>query len=371
MIWSAVAHIFSVLLELLQISRMSEHDKDLEILVLRYQLGIADRKLNRTIKPNRIERLTLAVLVNRLKRETNHSTNQLRTTLRLFSPRTVFRWHNELVKRKWTYKHQNKGGRPRLSQDIQDLVIRLAKENPRWGYGKIEGELLKLGIKVSQTTIRNFLNRQGIVPAPVRAGSLGWRHLMNHYKSQLLACDFLTVETLFLKTIYIFFFIEIGTRRVHIAGITEHPNGYWVAQQARNFGWFLQERDTNFVCLIRDNDSKYTDSFDTVIESEGINIIRTPFRAPNANAFAERWVRTLRTECLDNILVVNESHLRRVLTEYVEYYNSRRPHQSLNQQSPIPSPPPEPSGMIQQRKILGGIINDYFRIPSVGVVSLG
>ena len=233
MIWSAVAQIFSILIELIHIGRMSDFDKDLEILVLRYQLGIADRKLNRTIKPNRIEKLTLAVLVNRMKSVANRSSNELRSSLRLFSPRTVFRWHNELVKHKWTYNQHNKGGRPKLGQEIQDLVVRLAKENPRWGYGKIEGELLKLGIKVSQTTIRNILNRHGIVPAPVRAGSLGWRHLMNHYKSQLLACDFLTVETLFLRTLYIFFFIEIGTRRIHIAGITEHPNGHWVAQQAR------------------------------------------------------------------------------------------------------------------------------------------
>jgi len=113
-------------------------------------------------------------------------------------------------------------------------------------------------------TIRYILNRHGLVPAPVRAGSLGWRHLMNHYKNQILACDFLTVETRFLKTIYIFFFIEIGTRRILIAGISDHPNGHWVAQQARNYGWLLQERDTDFVCLIRDNDSKYTNSFDIV-----------------------------------------------------------------------------------------------------------
>ena len=121
--------------------------------MLRYQLGIADRKLNRTIKPNRIEKLTLAVLASRMKSTANCSANGLRSSLRLFSPRTVFRWHNELVKRKWTYTHQNKGGRPRPKQDIQYLIVRLAKENPRWRYGKIEGELLKLGIKVSQTTI--------------------------------------------------------------------------------------------------------------------------------------------------------------------------------------------------------------------------
>jgi putative transposase len=370
MIWLVGAHFFSLLIELIQIGQLSTPDKDLEILVLRYQLGIADRKLNQTIKPNRIEKLTLAVLVNRLKFATNRSSNELRNSLRLFSPRTVLRWHNELVKRKWTYKHQNKGGRPKLSKDLEDLIIRLANENPRWGYGKIEGELLKLGIKVSRTTIRNIFNRHGIVPAPVRAGAIGWRQLMNHYKSQLMACDFLTVETLFLKTLYNFFFIEVGTRRIHIAGVTEHPNGYWVAQQARNFGWSRQERDTNFVYLIRDNDSKYTDSFDTVFETEGINIVCTPFKAPHANSFAERWVKSLRVECLDNLLVVNETHQRRVLTEYVEYYNSRRPHQGLNQQSPTPSPPPEPSGLIHRRKILGGIINDYFRIPGKNVVSI-
>jgi putative transposase len=164
--------------------------------------------------------------------------------------------------------------------------------------------------------------------------------------------------------------LEIGTQRIHIAGITEHPNGQWVAQQARNFGWYLQERDIDYVCLVRDNDSKYTDSFDNVFESEGINIVCTPFKAPNANSFAERWVKTLRVECLDNLLVVNETHLRRVLTEYVEYYNSRRPHQGLNQQFPIPSPPPEASGPILRRKILGGIINDYFRIPEKNFVSI-
>ena len=204
--------------------------KDLEIVFLRYQLGIVDRNVNQTIRPNSVEKLTLSVLVNQLKSTTNRSVNELQSSLRLFSPRTVFRWHNELVKHKWTYSHQNKGGRPKLCQDIQVLVIRLAIVNPRWGYGKIEGELLKLGIKVSQTTIRNILNRLGIVPTPVRAGSIGWRHLMSHYKNQLMTGDFLTVEMLFLKTLSIFFFIDIGTRRVHIAGITEHPNSYWVAQ---------------------------------------------------------------------------------------------------------------------------------------------
>jgi len=190
---------------------------------------------------------------------------------------------------------------------------------------------------------------------------------MNHYKSQLLACDFLTMETLFLKTLYVFFFIEIGTRRVYLAGVTAHPNGDWVAQQARQIVWLLQEQETTFRHLIHDRDSKYTDVFDTVFTSENIHIIRTPIRAPNANAFAERWVRTLREECLDQLLILNEAHLRRVLNEYLEYYNSRRPHQGLDQQSPIQQEAVRSDGFVRNRRVLGGIINDYYRAPATAL----
>ena len=335
MILSAIAHIFLALLELIRISRMSDHDKDLEILVLRYQLGIADRRLNRTLKPDKSEKLALSVLVHRLKQRTKRTTNDLRSSVRIFTPRTVIRWHNELVRRKWTYKKKNKGGRPRINKQIEKLIVRLAQENTRWGYGKIAGELIKLGLIYSESTIRNVLNRNGIVPAPIRFGSLGWRKLMNHYKHQILACDFLTVETLFLKTVYVFFFIELKTRRVHLAGVTSHPNGLWVGQQARQFVWELQEHEDTFRHLIHDRDSNYTKVFDDVFLSEGINIIRTPVQAPNANAYAERFVRSLREECLDNLLIISESHLRNVLNEYVDYYNLRRPHQGLKQQSPF------------------------------------
>lgn len=197
MILSTVVHVLAALLELIHISRMSDHDKDLEILVPRYQLGIADRKQNRTLKPDKREKLTLAILVTRLKQRTNRTGNDLRSSARNFTPPTLIRWHNELVKRKWTYKQTNKGGRPRINKQIEKLIVRLAEENSRWGDGKIAGELIKLGLVFSESTIRNVLNRNGIVPAPVRYGSIGWRHLMDHYKSQILACDFLTVETHF------------------------------------------------------------------------------------------------------------------------------------------------------------------------------
>jgi len=211
-----------------------------------------------------------------------------------------------------------------------------SRENTDWGYGKIRGELLKLGCDISDETIANILERHGIPPAPERGHSLSWRHLMNHYKEQVLACDFFIVESLFLQTIYVLFFIEVGTRRVHLAGCTSHPNGTWVTQQARQVVYDLAEQDSAMRFLIRDNDRKFSTAFDTVFHAEGIDIIRTPYRAPNANAFAERWVRTVRAECLNKILIVNQAHLRRVLREYIDYYNTARPHQGLDQQSPVP-----------------------------------
>jgi putative transposase len=187
--------------------------------------------------------------------------------------------------------------------------------------------------------------------------------MMNHYKEQLLACDFFVVESLFLKTYYCLFFIEIGTRRVHLAGVTANPNGQWVAQQARQYIWAIEEREETFRCLIHDNDQKLTAAFDDVFQSKQIHVIHTPIEAPNANSFAERWVLSARSECLDHVLVLNETHLRRVLQTYIDYYNKRRPHQSLDQQSPIPYPETRNTGAVKQRKLLGGILNDYFRAP--------
>ncbi len=361
MIWFIITHIFSTLLEFIGIGHLSEREKDLEILILRHQLDILERKQKTPIKPNKAEKMTLAVLTNKLKKITNRSTNQLRDTLRIFQPVTVLKWHRELVRRKWTQEHKNKGGRPKISQETEDLIVRLAKENPRWGYGKIEGEILKLGFKVSQTTIRNVLDRNGIVPSPVRNGSVGWRHLMKHYKEQILACDFFTVETLWLKTLYVFFFIELGTRRVHLAGVTTNPDSVWVTQQARQFEWTLEGNDVAFRFLIRDHDSKYTNAFDNVFRSGDIHVIPTPVRAPNANAYAERWVRTVREECLDHLLIMNETHLQRVLKSYITYYETARPHQGLDQQMPIPRNNSPNTCLVRKREVLGGIINDYYR----------
>lgn len=273
----------------------------------------------------------------------------------------MLRWHRELVRRKWAQPSKNAVGRPRTQLEIERLVVRFARENVDWGYGKIQGELLKLDIDISEKTIANILERYGIPPAPERGTSPSWRHLMTHYKEQLLACDFFTVETLFLQTIYVFFFIEVGTRRVHFAGCTPNPSGAWVTQQARQVVWNLEEREPAIRFLIRDNNTKFTTAFDIVFHSEGIDIIRTPYRAPNANAFAERWVRTVRDECLNKLFIINQTHLRRVMREFVAYHKSARPHQGIDQQIPVPQTTPVDSGPVRGRNVLGGIIHDYYR----------
>jgi putative transposase len=184
---------------------------------------------------------------------------------------------------------------------------------------------------------------------------------MQHYKAHLLACDFFTVETLFLETVYVLFFIELQTRRVYVAGCTSQPEAAWVTQQARQLVWQLEDRDPAIQFLIHDRDPKFVTAFDTVFQSTGAHIIRTPFRAPNANATAERWVRTVRNECLNKLIIVNQAHLRQVLNEYVTYYNLSRPHQGLDQQSPIMGPPPTLVGKICSRPVLEGIIYDHYR----------
>lgn len=364
MVWYIITRIFSIMLDLISISRQSTLEKDLEILILRQQLAILQRKHNSPIRPSRTEKIALAVLTVKLKKITHQTTKQLQSIIRIFQPETVLRWHRELIRQKWTYPRQHKGGRPRITKELENLIVKLSQENPRWGYGKIQGELLKLSFQASQSTIRNILNRYSIQPAPVRHGSIGWQHLMAHYKDQMLACDFFTVETIWLQTIYVLFFIELGTRRVYMAGMTANPNEVWITQQARQLVWYLRDQDDAFHFLIHDNDTKFSHSFDAVFASEGLRVIHTPFRAPNANAFAERWVRTVREECLDHILILSMNHLNRVLAEFTNYYNSARPHQGIEQHTPVPQQIPI-EGIIHQRKILGGIIHDYYRAPTL------
>jgi len=286
---------------------------------------------------------------------------QLDRCVLLFKPDTILAWHRALVRRKWTYRRTNQGGRPSISTAIEALILRLARENPRWGHRRVQGELGKLGHAISASAVRAALRRHRVPPAPQRRRATTWRAFLQQHKDQLLACDFFTVETLWLKTLHILFFIEVGTRRVHLAGCTAHPTAAWVTQQARQFAWTLQEAGTSPRFLIHDRDAKFPPSFDTVFVAEGIAIVRTPYRVPTANAYAERWVRSVREECLDHLLIAGEGHLRQVLADYVAHDNRARPHWALGQQTPIPYARRDLRGPISRREVLGGLIHEYDR----------
>ena len=204
-------------------------------------------------------------------------------------------------------------------------MLRLARENPRWGYLRIKGECAKLGLVVSATSVRNILRRHHLGPAPWRSGPT-WKEFLRAQAPAVVACDFFTVDTIRLKRLYVLFFIELQRRRVWLAGVTAHPTGSWVTQQARNLSATLADDDRRIEFVIRDRDSKFVDSFDQVFASEGTSVIKAPVRSPRANAYAERWVRTARTECLDWLLIRNRRHLQAVLAIFVEHCNRARPH---------------------------------------------
>jgi putative transposase len=230
------------------------------------------------------------------------------------------------------------------------------------GHRRIQGELLGLGYRIGTGTIRRILAAAGLTPAPRRA-SPTWRQFLVSQAAGILACDFLHVDTVFLRNLYVLFAMEIHTRRVHILGITARPTGAWTAQQARNLLMDLGERAARFKFLIRDRDSKFTTVFDNVFAGAGVRIIKTPARSPRVNTFAERYVGTLRRECLDHLLIHGERHLRRVLTEYVRHYNEHRPHQSREQRPPLhkPGQPVDVTTRIKHRQVIHGLISEYRR----------
>ena len=346
--------VFSFLLDLLHVLTRSDRAKDVELLLLRQQLRLYERQAKQP-RPSRCEKVLLASLAARLP--------DLSRVCLVFTPATLLRWHREIVRRKWTFDNRPKRGRPPVSDACVELILRLARENPRWGYGKLQGELGKLGHRVSRSAIKRLLRHHGLPPAPER-GTSTWRTFLGHYRDYMVACDFFTVDTLFLQRLHVLFFIELGTRRVHLAGCTAAPDAAWVTQQARQFSWQLQDGDPGAIkFLLHDRDSKFAAGFDTVFASEGIEVIKTPVQAPNANAYAERVIRSVRDECLDRLLILNERHLAFVLTQYLDYYNHQRPHQGLAQQPPQPrgrrpSAPAAPE-RVRCRPVLGGIIRDY------------
>jgi putative transposase len=277
--------------------------KELEIVVLRHELAVLRRQIGRP-RLDESDRVFLAAASQLLSKASRPSL--------FIRPDTLLGWHRRLVRRRWTYAGRPPG-RPGVSAELRELVLRLARENPRWRYQRIVGELAGIGQRVSATTVAKILREGGVSPAGGRA-ELSWREFLRAHAASIMACDFFTVETLCLGRMHVLFFIELGTRRVHLAGCTPNPDGVWTAQQARQLAWSFPERPGPIRFLIHDRDSKFSDSkfskpFDDVFRSEGVEIIRTPFRAPNANAFAERWVGTIRRDCLDWLLIASRRHL--------------------------------------------------------------
>ena len=329
----------------------SDTSKDAEILMLRHEVAVLRRQVARPA-PDWADRAVIAALARLLPRP-------LRLH-RIVTPGTLLAWHRRLVKNKWTYP--NTTGRPAIPDEIRELVQRLARQNPRWGHRRIQGELLGLGHRIGEGTIRRILAAAGLKPAPRRA-SPTWRQFLTSQASGIVSCDFLHVDTVFLKRLYILFVMEIQTRTVHILGVTAHPTGPWATQQARNLLMDLGERAGHFKFVIRDRDSKFTAAFDEVLAGNGMRIIKTPVRSPRANAFAERYVGTLRRECLDHLLIYGKRHLRQVLAEYAQHYNDHRPHQARAQRPPLhqPGQPIDVTARIKCRQAVQGLISEYRR----------
>jgi putative transposase len=345
---------FSKLLGWMVLRSRSDTTKEIEILLLRQQLAVLRR---RTPRPpmSWTDRAVIAALARLLPVRRRHGL--------LVTPSTILRWHRQLVARRWTTRPA-RPGRPAIPAGLRALALRLASENPTWGYRRIYGELVGLGYRIGASTVWKILHNAGIDPSPRRAGP-SWGEFLRGQAHGIVACDLFHLDTITLRRLYVFFVIEHATRRVHILGVTAHPAGAWLTQQARNLLMDLEDAGHRFRFLIRDRDAKFTAAFDAVFTAIDVRIIRTPVRAPRANAIAERFVRSIRGELLDRCLIINQRHAAAVLRQYEHHYNDHRPHRSLGQAAPLRPLPHHTTTEIhnvQRRDRLGGLIHEYQQV---------
>jgi putative transposase len=338
------------LVEMIRVRRMGDTEKDVEILALRHQLVVLQRQVKRP-RLTWSDRAFISLVARLLPRSALSSF--------IVSPATILLWHRRLVARQWTYPRKGPG-RPPLPAETVDLVLRLARENPRWGYMRIVGELNKLGVAISATSVRSVLRSHGLRPAPRRNGPT-WEQFIRAQARGILATDFFSVDSVFGSRLYVLFVIEVESRVVHLLGVSKHPVNTWVTQVARNFTSGLEETARRFRFLVRDRDTKFTRSFDAVFSAVGIEILKTPVRSPKANAYAERFVRTARSECLDLVLIVGRRHLERVVRDFVGHYDTARPHRGLKLATPIARVPEQAlrGETLRRNDVLGGLIHEY------------
>ena len=356
MIFSVGYLLVRCLLGCLMVLARREVSKDAELPVLRHENAVLRRQTSR-VRYRSGDRLWLSALSRLIPR---------RRWGEVFAvtPATLLAWHRRLAARKWDYTSRRPPGRPSTAAAIRKLVIRIATDNPTWGHRRVQGELVKLGHPIAASTVWQILHDAGIDPAPRRAGPT-WKQFLTAQARTILAVDVVHVDTVLLRRLYALIVIEHGTRRVHLAGITANPDSAWTAQVARNFLMDLGQRVTLVKFLIRDRAGQFTSSFDAVFTAGSVRILASPPQAPRANAICERMIGTLRRELFDRLLIVNEHHLRRVLTEYLRHYNAARPHRALGQLAPAQADtqPPEPINLaehrIRRKQVLGGLTNEY------------
>src|SRR5487761_1537655 len=339
-----------LLLDLIDV-RLRVHDPEAELLLLRHQLRVVRRQVKRP-QLSAADRTIMAALSQRVTRAA--------LVGMLVQPETVLGWHRELVRRRWAaFGHRRGPGRPGLDAEIQKLILQVAKDNPRWGCVRVRGELLKLGHVVSATAIRKLLRRNRIGPASLRSRQT-WKAFLRAQASAIVVSDFLSVDTVLLKRLYVLLYMELATRRVIWFAVTDRPDAQWVTQQARNVSWGLNQLGVPARFLIHDHDHKYGGGSDLVFEADGMVVIKTPIAAPRANPHMERQIGSTRRECLDWLVILNRRHLERVLTVWFEHYNRARPHRGLDLQTPIArSDPVLMSGPVTGEESLGRPLREF------------